>query len=73
VETRTAGGDRADHRGRLVRQRLAWDERAGVHRGGQASVEGNVRRIVGKPGLADTPQDNLRVLAFLRAWAPRHA
>ena len=44
-----------------------------MHRGGQASVGGNVRRIVGKPGLADTPQDNLRVLAFLRAWAPRHA
>jgi DNA-binding NarL/FixJ family response regulator len=34
------------------------------------TVEGNVRRIFDKLGLADTPQDNRRVLAvlaFLRA------
>jgi DNA-binding NarL/FixJ family response regulator len=36
----------------------------------ERTVEGNVRRIFDKLGLADTPQDNRRVLAvlaFLRA------
>jgi DNA-binding CsgD family transcriptional regulator len=38
----------------------------------EKTVEGNVRRIFDKLGLADSPEDNRRVLAvlaFLRAWA----
>jgi hypothetical protein len=37
----------------------------------QRVVAGNVRRIFDKPGLADTPQDDRRVLAVLAFCAPR--